>query len=212
MPGKPTEARSASGNGATSLARSAISFSGERGYVVGIFTRSATMAPSASSTDAFRPVPPMSMAKVKGCLGSALGVGIAVELEVFAELVMPTRYAHHWGCALRSRPDRRRWSALSSALPVVVVEDLLQRQPAPPPVALEVGHGLDVADRPDAQPGNRADAFGNSKQIAQERLPVEGDPAHAQALGRAGQPQVLDGQAHRVDAGVGYGVAPENGW
>ena len=70
MPGNPTDARSAAGSGATSLLTDATSLSGGSGYGVGTFTRSATMAPAASSTDAFRPVPPMSTARVNGCSGA----------------------------------------------------------------------------------------------------------------------------------------------
>ena len=66
------------------------------------------------------------------------------------------------------------------------------------------------ATGPDAQPRHRADAPGDAEQLAQERLPVERHPPHPPALGRAGQPQVLDGQADRVEPGVGDGVAAED--
>ena len=41
--------------------------------MVAILTRSATMVPSRLSTDAFSPVPPTSMASVKGCSGVVPG-------------------------------------------------------------------------------------------------------------------------------------------
>src|SRR3981189_2789229 len=100
------------------------------------------MAPSASSTDAFSPVPPMSTANVNGCLGSVVGDAVAVELEVSPWSVMPTRYAD---------------------LPVVAMEDSLEGQPAPPSVAFEPGYLLTMADRPHGHSGRRPPARGVSQ-------------------------------------------------
>ncbi len=46
--------------------------------MVATFNRSATIAPSASSTEAFSPVPPMSTANVSGWRGSDLTVSVGV--------------------------------------------------------------------------------------------------------------------------------------
>ena len=56
---------------------------------MGTRTRSATMAPSASSTEAFSPVPPMSSARVKGWLG----LGLAIRDRRAASLLL-RRLAH----------------------------------------------------------------------------------------------------------------------
>ena len=73
MPGNPADTRSASGSGATSATRSSTIVEGTHGYVVFTATRSATIAPVASSTDALSPVPPMSMANVYGASGECPG-------------------------------------------------------------------------------------------------------------------------------------------
>src|ERR1017187_7747193 len=76
MPGKPHETRSAGGSGWTSVVSAATSPwspSGGIGEVGAILTRSATMDPSRLSTDAFSPVPPTSIASVKGCSGVVSG-------------------------------------------------------------------------------------------------------------------------------------------
>src|SRR5439155_80096 len=80
------------------------------------------------------------------------------------------------------------------------VTDDLRRQTGVP-LPAPGGNGTPVEE----EPGRDA------QQLRHERLPVERDPAHAEALGGGGQPQVLDGQAHRVEAGVGDGVAAEDG-
>ena len=82
-PGKPTETRSKEGNGATSAAKSVDQRFGGHGYGVATRTRSATSLPSASSTEALRPVPPMSMASVVGRSGGTTA-GAAGRLRAFS--------------------------------------------------------------------------------------------------------------------------------
>ena len=93
---------------------------------------------------------------------------------------------------------------------MLVVQHGLEWQSPAPAGSLEVGNVLQTGHRTEAQPGHGSDLGGDAEQLAQVRLPVERHPAHPPPLGRAGQPHVLDGQAHRVEPGIGDGVAPEN--
>ena len=65
-PGKPTETRSQGGSSCVSLSSARMSTRGGHGYGVLVRTRSTILRPSASRTDALRPVPPMSIASVVG--------------------------------------------------------------------------------------------------------------------------------------------------
>ena len=85
-----------------------------------------------------------------------------------------------------------------------------ERPARTPAVPLEVGHGLEVADRAEAQPGDRAHVLGDAEQVAQERLAVERHPAHAEALGGRGEPEVLDREHGGVEPRVRDGVAAED--
>ena len=89
-PGKPTEARSAVGSGRHQPGEHASpACRGAAGRWSGTRTRSATMAPSASSTDALSPVPPMSTARVKGCAGLGLGrVGPDVPMALLSSVAL----------------------------------------------------------------------------------------------------------------------------
>src|SRR3954451_17318190 len=68
MPGKPTEIRSYFLIGFTSSGRGDTNRNGDSGYGVATRNRSVSILPSASSADAFNPLPPMSMARVIGPL------------------------------------------------------------------------------------------------------------------------------------------------
>src|SRR5579872_6269649 len=107
-----------------------MSFSGGSGYVVETLTRSATIAPVASSTDAFSPVPPMSIARVKGFAGAVCPSG----------MLSPLRHD--------TSSDRRRalrqWSdrPVGATRPTVEVHHRIERCALAPAVALEVRHFL----------------------------------------------------------------------
>src|SRR5271169_4532746 len=208
MPGNPAETRSYSGRGATRATRSSTSFGGGSGYLVATRTRSATMAPPASRTDAFSPVPPMSMARVQGRSGRPVAGAAASEPArpsppASAGAISPALGRRLGQAAAHARRARQALHGFVAAtLPVLRVQDAGQRGAAAPSVALEVRDGLKRVHRADAEPGHRADRVGDAEQLSQVGLAVERHPAHAPPFGRAGQPQVLDGQAHRVEAGV----------
>ena len=65
-PGNPTATRSQDGSWWVSLSSSRTRTRGQHGYGVLVRTRLTIFAPSASRTDALRPVPPMSIASVVG--------------------------------------------------------------------------------------------------------------------------------------------------
>src|SRR5437762_4188322 len=97
--------------------------------------------------------------------------------------------------------DSRPWA--SSALwrtPAIGVHRGVQGTAAAPAVLFEVWYGFQVADRAQAEPGDRADAGGDAEQLSEELLPVERHPADTELFDGGRQPQVLDGQTHRVQA------------
>ena len=72
--------------------------------------------------------------------------------------------------------------------------------------ALEVRDLLEPADRAEAEPRDGAYVGGNPQQGLEELLAVERHPADAETLGGGREPEVLDGQAGGVEAGVVDGV------
>ena len=77
-------------------------------------------------------------------------------------------------------------------------------------MTLEVGNIRQPRDGPDAQPRHRSYRLGDTEKATQEALLIEGDPAHSPSLCCAGEPQILDGEAHRIQAGVRDGVTAED--
>src|SRR5580658_653255 len=65
-PGKPMETRSKDGSGATRLASARKRVAGGHGWGVGTRTRFTTIRPATSRTEALSPVPPISIARVRG--------------------------------------------------------------------------------------------------------------------------------------------------
>jgi len=80
--------------------------------------------------------------------------------------------------------------------PMIVVKDLREAQPFPPTVTFEIGNGFEVRHRPQAKPCDRADLRRNAQEVAQDLLPVEGDPSHTEALSGRREPKVLNREAH----------------
>ena len=79
MPGNPADTRSKAGSGLTMSTSTVTSFWGDMGYGVGMRTRSCSIWPASSSTAAFSPVPPMSMASVeRGRAGAADRRGVVL--------------------------------------------------------------------------------------------------------------------------------------
>src|SRR5580704_3901065 len=112
----------------------------------------------------------------------------------------------------RRAPTRMPRCSGSTVLPVpsITMNDVGEGTPVLPTHSFEVRRRLQMADGPDAQPSHRDDALRDAEEVAQEALAVEGHPSHADALGRAGQPQVLDGQTYRVDPRSADGVAAQH--
>ncbi len=79
-------------------------------------------------------------------------------------------------------------------------------------MALQVWSRLEVRYRSQAKPGDRSHPFGDAQQLREEILPVERYPTDSPSLRCCCQPQVLYGQAYRVQPGIGDGVPTENVW
>src|SRR5689334_23213710 len=79
-----------------------------------------------------------------------------------------------------------------SAPPALEVDGLVEAPSGAPAVAYEVGHGLQVAHRTEAEPRDRAYAVGQADEVGEELLAVERHPPDAEALGGGGEPEVLD--------------------
>src|SRR5690606_35140574 len=92
----------------------------------------------------------------------------------------------------------------------LLMQDTRQRRAVPPAVALQIRYLRQLRDGTDAEPRHRPHVLRHADEIAQELLAVETDPPHPEALGRRGEPQVLDRANHRVEPGIGDGVSPEH--
>src|SRR5258708_10878631 len=110
---------------------------------------------------------------------------------------------------MRRRCPPGSWT---SGSPLLAVDRLFQRSAATPLVTLEVRCPLQVRDRPYAEPGDGPNGAGDAEQLCNEGLAVERDPTDTKALGGRREPQVLDSQASRVQAGVVDGMTSEHAW
>src|ERR1035437_7108402 len=79
MPGNPTETRSKSGKGVRNSSSAESTASGVGTAGVTTRSRALTELPAASSSMAFSPEPPMSMASVTGCVGLGERSGAATD-------------------------------------------------------------------------------------------------------------------------------------
>src|SRR5256885_15630604 len=98
----------------------------------------------------------------------------------------PVRWAASGRLAPSARvsglPTRPWMSSALQRAPTIGVHGGVQGTPPPPAVSFEVRYGLQMADRTQAELGNRADTGRDARQFSQELLPVERHPADTELL------------------------------
>src|SRR3989338_6661929 len=109
--------------------------------------------------------------------------------------------------SVRAAMDR---STPGSALPTLLVNQVLDRQAASPSDLFQIGLRGKTGDVPETQIGHDLDRTGNSQHLLERRVVQDTDPSQTDPFRSGGQPEVLDGAARAVEVRVEHRGAPQH--